>query len=211
MSNECKPVENECLTKLTEDVFLWPTCPKWAQYVAVDENGTARYHELKPKVYPHGWGGDGYVEYIKDYKFDASDWLNSVIEHPQAKTLPDWCKIGGYVYLTDGRYFRIEERHDAGFQLSGGVFLPYSDIGTKAVQARGHLYNKEEMAELVGQVVQIRDISRCLVTECWLSHREVKISDGWIGPKELARAWNYLDGEPCARLEHLNEKGEWVE
>lgn len=210
MSNECKPVENESLPKLTEDVFLRPTCPKWAQYASVDEDGTANYHELKPEVYSHGWGGDGYVESIKYDKFDSSDWKNSVIEHPQAKTLPDWCKVGGYVYLTDGRYFRIEDRHADGFQLSCGVFLPYSDIGTKAVQARGHLYSKEEMAELVGQVVQIKGIARCLVTEFWPSNNAVKISDGWRGPRELARVWTYLDGKPCARLEHLNENGEWV-
>ena len=73
---------------LTEKVFHLEECPDWAQYAAVDEDGTAYFYMCPPSPSVHGYTctddksyciriGTGYS------LFDATDWQHSLIERPK--------------------------------------------------------------------------------------------------------------------------------
>lgn len=73
---------------LTEKVFDLKECPDWAQYAAVDEDGTAYFYMRPPSLSGHRYTctddksyciriGTGYS------LFDATDWWNSLIERPK--------------------------------------------------------------------------------------------------------------------------------
>ena len=70
---------------LNESVFELDVCPDWAQYAAVDECGTAYWHESKPCRMLHQWfhRSDSRYKAIVDYSFDATDWQHSLIERPK--------------------------------------------------------------------------------------------------------------------------------
>ena len=76
--------------KLTTAVFKSKLCPKWAQYAAVNRDGTAYYYDQEPDydavrgrwMYAYDW-------YCGE--FDASDWEHSLIKRPVTNL--DWlCK-----------------------------------------------------------------------------------------------------------------------
>ena len=70
---------------LNEKVFELEDCPDWAQYAAVDEAGTAYWHESKPCRKLHQWfhRSDSRYKAIGDSSFDATDWQHSLIERPK--------------------------------------------------------------------------------------------------------------------------------
>ena len=70
---------------LNEKVFELDSCPDWAQYAAVDECGTAYWHENKPCHMLHQWfhRSDSRYKAIADYSFDTTDWQHSLIERPR--------------------------------------------------------------------------------------------------------------------------------
>ena len=86
----------------------------------------------------------------------------------------------------------------------------YSVFIENAKQARLRPYNAEEMKALVGKV--LKHSTGCyLVTAFENRGNQVKIESVWRGASELVELWTQLDDSPCGKLEHLNEKGEWVE
>ena len=73
---------------LTEKVFQLDTCPDWAQYAAVDEDGHAYWYEYKPHQYSASWRNtaprlNNVSRIHTDTPFDATDWRNSLIRRPQ--------------------------------------------------------------------------------------------------------------------------------
>ena len=76
---------------LNEKVFELDGCPEWAQYAAVDECGTAYWHESKPCRMLHQWFHRSDSRYkaiaIADYSFDTTDWHNSLIRRPERKVI----------------------------------------------------------------------------------------------------------------------------
>ena len=77
---------------LNEKVFELDGCPKWAQWAAVDEDGSAHYFEHKPHQYSESWKNAApcsslcliYVSHIHtDTPFDATAWMHSLIERPK--------------------------------------------------------------------------------------------------------------------------------
>lgn len=76
---------NATLPKLTVDIFNHPDCPGWAKWAAVDANGSGHVFDGKPDRGLFHWRGY-YVNaiYIGDY--DPTDWQNSLIERPAAKS-----------------------------------------------------------------------------------------------------------------------------
>lgn len=71
---------------LTEKVFQLDTCPDWAQYAAVDEDGHAYWYEYKPHQYSASWRNTAprlVLHIHTDTLFDATDWWNSLIRRPQ--------------------------------------------------------------------------------------------------------------------------------
>ena len=73
---------------LTEKVFDLEECPDWAQYAAVDADGTAYFYMRPPSPSGHRYTctddksyciriGTGYS------LFDSTDWQHSLIERPK--------------------------------------------------------------------------------------------------------------------------------
>lgn len=118
----------ECnqMNRLTEDMFLLHTCPEWAKYVAIDSDGEARYHELKPEVADYWWVSSGNIRSVNYGKFDVSDWQNSRIERP-VKVLP---KLTTEVFNREdcpkwAKYAAVDEI---------GIAFYYRDIPRKACE-----------------------------------------------------------------------------
>ena len=77
---------------LNEKVFELDSCPDWAQYAAVDEDGAAYFYRYSPCIIGHGyncnsdapWECEKYIQISDDDPlFDATDWRHSLIERPK--------------------------------------------------------------------------------------------------------------------------------
>lgn len=73
---------------LTEKVFELDSCPDWAQYAAVDEDGRAYWYESKPDIYYVYWTSERErSRLIQDGDnaliFDATGWRHSLIKLPE--------------------------------------------------------------------------------------------------------------------------------
>lgn len=77
---------NAKLPKLTVDIFNHPDCPEWAQWAAVDKSGECYVYRDKPFIVLLTWQcpPNYSAKHIGDY--DPSDWRNSLIERPAAKS-----------------------------------------------------------------------------------------------------------------------------
>lgn len=106
-----KPLSEAILPKLTVEVFDRDDCPEWAKYAIVAPSGKAYYTSTIPSYDTNkkAWGiFDGDASAIPG-KFNASDWQNSLIERPEKK-LPDWVKVGAWVWCADCRAERKIEK-----------------------------------------------------------------------------------------------------
>jgi hypothetical protein len=203
------------LPKLTVEVFDRPDCPEWARYAAVSSDGrclVCREHPIK--IGGRRWANpESYWEKSIDGKFDVADWPNSLIERPEKKTLPEWCKVGEWVYYRG--YRKIIEVKALRLVLEsahcGNLTVYPEEIGKEVKQARFRPYNADEMKALVGKSITLKDGAVCLCT-AWSAQSNHIILDNtsWTAESLLDIGYT-VDGKPCGKLEHLNEKGEWVE
>lgn len=202
------------LPKLTVEVFDREDCPEWAKYAAVDDNGTGTYYEREPEYdgYLGCWLRSDKRAFIIGDGWDYTDWQHSLIERPAKENkLPDWCKVGEWCYCLDDdgnpKYFKITTIKD------NYIYGEDWDIDYHFV-SRAHLrsYNAKEMKALVGRTVDSDTGARYLVTKFYdtLEGGEVCI-DGIYYSADALLAKFTIDGNPCGKLEHLNENGEWVE
>ena len=213
------------LQKLTVDVFNRPDCPAWANYAAVASGGNAIYFSNKP--YPADiagvWHGAERWDFAK-LKCDATDWQNSLIERPKKNTLPDWCKVGEWVYYfneVDGwEYIKITgikngyvEVKETGWLDSGQII--YSVFVENSKPARLRPYTDDELRGLVGKT--INDASCAFLVTSYNSFKHaIKINEEWMTANQLllgaGAVLRYtVDGKPCGVFAHLNDAGEWVE
>lgn len=128
--------------------------------------------------------------------------------------LPDWCKVGEWVYLSNEEYDKIESIDGFGINLASGAFVNKKYIHEEAVSARLRKYNAEEMKALVGKVVDKKDGDAFVVTAYTpeLDSRKlsaVAIDDMWVTADDVLEYYTINDS-PCGKLEHL-ENGEWVQ
>ena len=76
---------------LNEKVFQLDSCPFWAQYAAVDEDGKAYWYAVEPYIYRTCWCAnptDVIAERIPgNMLFDPTDWKHSLIKRPERKAL----------------------------------------------------------------------------------------------------------------------------
>ena len=83
--------EKRCV--LNEKVFDLDTCPVWAEWAAVDADGTASWYGAKPETVGSFWSNDGSNGLIEDETravaiiFDATGWMHSLIKRPERKAL----------------------------------------------------------------------------------------------------------------------------
>ena len=79
--------EKRCV--LNEKVFDLDNCPDWAEWAAVDADGTASWYASKPETAGSIWINDGSSGLIEDedrnrvIAFDATDWQHSLIKRPK--------------------------------------------------------------------------------------------------------------------------------
>lgn len=102
------------LPKLTVVVFDREDCPEWAQWAGVNQDGTASFFGNVPNRGCSNPRKNYWSYHYSEMKqipgnFDASDWQNSLIERPEKK-LPDWCKVGAWVWCADCRAERKIEK-----------------------------------------------------------------------------------------------------
>ncbi len=192
-------------------------CPEWAKYAAVDECGSVRLFSNVPWLGASGWNwSSGKVTQLFNVKFDTSDWQNSFIERPEEKTLPEWCKVGGWVYNKDfHEYIRVVERtHDKikGEDIHGGVY--HADFQFKnTVPARLRPWTAREAIGKVicwqGDYSLQENIAIINAVDCDGNLMGDLI--GNINLEDLTREWFYQsDNKPCGVFEHL-ENGKWVQ
>lgn len=199
------------LPKLTAEVFDRPDCPVWAQYAAVSKFGRLTFFEGKPVLGNNSFLPLGQNHTTKLYRnepgsWDATDWQNSLIERP-AK-LPDWCKVGQWVYLCNCTYSRIVSINDCHVNLENGISVGKNSIHEEMVPARLRPYDEEEMRGLVGKVIE--NGAYCYVVQSYDKNLcAVKMDIGWVYAEYLVKHGYTIDGNPCGILEHL-EDGEWV-
>lgn len=124
--------------------------------------------------------------------------------------LPDWCKVGQWVYLSNAKYYKIEEiRFDGGLILSDGVFLANRDIHAEAVSAHLRPYNSEELKALVGNTIEY-DSHVCLVIGYNGNKNTIFIGNGSELCAQTLMSYYNVNGKPAGVFEHI-ENGEWVE
>jgi hypothetical protein len=213
--NQTEQPTSDCsqLPKLTAEVFDRPDCPAWARYAAVHANGIAFFYENEPSFGVGKLKGTWYVddgEFCRvdtTLYFDPSDWQNSLIERP-AK-LPDWCKPGEWVYLSNAKYYKIEKVDSYGIILADGTVIKTDDIHAEAVSARLRPYNAEEVPVLPFEVRSVEYNFRTTLVLC--NGVKVLLSGviTMLTMEELAQEFTFADGSPCGVLEHL-ENWEWV-
>lgn len=210
------------LPKLTSEVFDREDCPEWAQYAAVDEDGTAVLFEHRPEIAPIGRWWDRrerYCSICKTGGYDATDWQNSMIERPVK--LPDWCKVDAMGWHKRCGYFKITYIDDVSKRVDiqqvedrSEGYLSFHTVCNETVQARLRPYNADEMKALVGKVVTTSSGRHCtLVTACKQEYSSIQpqvMLNKWLYATDLLNGGNTIDGKPCGKLEHL-ENGEWVE
>ena len=79
---------------LNEKVFELDGCPNWAQYAAVNEDGSAYFYRHLPFLKTHAYKcvdstpWNCYMRITKDVGiFDPTDWQHSLIKRPERKVL----------------------------------------------------------------------------------------------------------------------------
>lgn len=217
LADNTEEAERTDLPKLTAEVFDRPDCPKWAQYAAVNADGKVVLFSAVPSTSDGRWiviysSTSVQADILDDVMFDASDWEDSLIKRP-VKELPEWCKVGEWVYyilLTE--YCKIEQMNE-GFMLrfldGDSTAIPLNDV-KNLNPARLRPYNAEKMESLVGAVIKNK-YSTMFINA--YDNRHQKVWSGYCAytAERLIELDYTFKGLPCGHLEHLNDKGEWVE
>lgn len=149
---------------------------------------------------------------------DNTDLNTATIESVETKTtLPDWCKVGEWVYVKEeSAYAKVESIGHIGSNLvlypDKRMLLDRSNgyIRDQVVQARLRPYNAKEMRGLVGKVLEWGNNSE-LVISYNEAEVEVYVDRMWCTAEYLMDNEYTIDGKPCGKFEHLNDNGEWVE
>lgn len=204
------------LPKLTAEVFDRPDCPKGALWATVDNDGTAYFHLFTPILYTNEWQKTNYCQKIPG-KWDATNWTEIIKRLPKDE-LPDWCKVEEWLYYPEdmghGVYLKISEiKNGVVYAKERDDYDPwqisYKHIREYAKPAHKRPFNEKEMKALLGKVIVDGE------NEFFVSayYGEIKILaagvSGEFDAQSLMRC--ICEGKPCFKLEHLNEKGEWVE
>ena len=178
------------LPKLTAEVFDRPDCPAWAKYAAMDIDGKVFYFEDISRK-------NHYTEFIR---------------RPKKKALPDWCKVGAWVYNTVYKeYVQISDIDEFEVSLKDGA---YCSMGIKSFledcrQARLRPYNAEEMKALVGKILADKDGNMNIVEGWSADIKKVRFDHLYYSAEKLLDSFT-SNGKPAGVFEHL-ENGEWVE
>lgn len=187
--------------KLTATIFNRTDCPDWCNAAVVSSGGIAYWVD-----------GDFEKRHkeITGLRFDASDWQHSLIRRP-ARELPDWCKVGAWVYNQRGYYFCkiIEIAKDKksftvaqpgkNYSVSSGD-LNYDFDKWKPACLRPWTF---EDAPLMCKVRDVKNEQEEAVLSLCPSgyYRVGAYSSGRSSFSAVLRKYEQLDGSPCGVLE----------
>jgi hypothetical protein len=123
----------------------------------------------------------------------------------KSSQLPDWCKVGEWVYDNVIREYAIIKKEE-----SPQWYVDNVESG-RIKQARKRPFNAEEMRGLVGKVIKTpKDIAMVLGYSGERNKVCVATMNNYFTAEALLAVGATLNGNPCGKLEHL-ENGEWVE
>lgn len=176
---ECNSCEADCELTMQMDELT----PSYCLY----DKEKANWHEVKEE---------------NTQQFGNSEQLPS-----NPRKLPDWFKVGEYMYLSEkGKYFKITEDF-MNVNLIGEKITAI--LAGKIKQAKKRPFNEAEMKALVGKVLRGDKFDYCaLIT--YTEAEMIETQHYTYTSDELIDGYT-IDGKPCFKLEHLNDKGEWVE
>lgn len=142
------------------------------------------------------------------------DWKPIGTDDCGKPQLPDWCKPDEYIWDDENQSYRkvlkITDKVLLSTTTGFTYYEEFIDIKRHYREANLRPYNKVEMRTLVGKVIDFEKNSDLVLSYDGESG-EIYADDVWFSGKELLNnGYTYL-GKPCGILEHLNEKGEWVE
>lgn len=146
----------------------------------------------------------------------TEQFLNSEQLPSNPRKLPDWFKVGAIGYDNKlNEYFEITNIDNDNvvvkFIETSGYFS-YQYFNEFCSEARKRPFNAYEMKALVGKVIEGTSIDfRALIHYYTSADDSVCTIYNSYNAKELMESHIAIDGKPCYVLEHLNEKGEWVE
>lgn len=201
---ECKYCKKNCILTVEEHDMKLRLCPYSSFPLYAD------WHEVK-------------VDSAENAQTTNEQFGNSEQLPSNPRELPDWVKVGAVGYDDmNNEYFKIvciDKRWvDIEFLDDGnGTTCVYADIQNFS-EARKIPFNADEMKALVGKVAEDKDGNAFLIVEFLKEFDEevegfsfgVQLSNTYYGAYDLMKLYT-IDGKPCFKLEHLNEKGEWVE
>lgn len=201
--------------KLTVEVFNRPECPVWANYAAVNKSGRGFYFRSEPEKTEHVWKLPPDHKMVNIGEFDPSDWENSLIKRPPKEDLPDWCKGGKWGYNTETHdYFEIVSIDNVFVNIYIHGYGPcqqsYGIIREHCIEARKRSFNEKEMRALVGKLFTNSEGDASIATAFDRYLNSIYIYFDSYDSDELAKSDWRLDDKPCYKLEHKNDKGEWV-
>lgn len=141
----------------------------------------------------------------------------------QKPELPEWCKIGawvwfkgdkdtgyepGYLKITDVGYNGIENVINA--EGDGIISMPLSVV--KEARLRPWTYKEApETLKVISKCEPEQMICLFLASRNKHSVQYTTLPAWYIDVKILMDKYLQLDGSPCGVFEHKNENGEWVE
>lgn len=132
----------------------------------------------------------------------------------QDRQLPEWCKMGEWVWdIEDSRYVKIISITDMVLLCTKDKCTYYEDLEDMKGnynQARLRPYNAKEMKALMGKVIE--HSGDCMLVTAYSQKRNFIIADSVSQtPKDLLDGGYTIDGKPCGVLEHLDDKGVWIQ
>lgn len=187
--------------KLTAQIFNRPDCPDWCNAAVVSSCGIAYWVD-----------GDFEKRHkeITGLRFDTTDWQHSLIKRPMTE-LPDWCKVGAWVYNQRGYYFcKIIEiaKDKKSFTVAqpgknytiGSGDLNYGFDKWKPACLRPWTF---EDAPLMCKVRDVKNEQEEAVLSLCPSgyYRVGAYSSGRSSFSAVLRKYEQLDGSPCGVLE----------
>ncbi|MGN0869854.1 MAG: hypothetical protein ACI4UV_01580 [Victivallales bacterium] len=134
---------------------------------------------------------------------------NQEVETPAPK-LPDWCKVGAWVWHDEIGYGKLEQ------EPRTGELLVFFGGGTRAFEAERYKearlrpWNDDELKSKVGKVFEMGngDLTLCLGYQRDIA--DLIFVGKLMSAQSFAESDWKLDGSPCGVLEHTNDQGEWV-
>lgn len=201
---ECERHEKECSGNMPFDqrIFERENCPEWANYAVISKNGIVIFSSKPMKFLDGGWifnhaDNRVFTDYLgeKVFRKDFAELMLTRERYLKLEVNP-----GDWVYsYEDGVYFKVLNCDGMHFQ------------NIRYAKAEKIPYEKEQLKEIVGKVVQDGTGKRAALISEYNEDHGVKIGEEWYTAEDLLWGMSYLDGMPVGVLRHYDEeKGEWV-